>query len=94
MNRAILFKDLKMEALYVKEKLVLEGNPIHEGERAIYFANLADKFGFDLREMNIGQLTKRGMSLVDKNGGYPENIEKLEDEYWYNQKTLSNLIRK
>lgn len=94
MNRAILFKDCGMEALYVKDRLVAEGNPINKGERAIYFANLAGEFGFNLKEMNIGQLTKKGMFLVDKNGGYPDNIEKLENEYWYDQKTLSKTIRR
>lgn len=87
MNQAILLKLDDWEGLYINDRLVEEGHHLNQGhERSIYFAELAQKLDFNLLEMKVADLTKRGYQLFDEFGNYlPEDINDFEGEIMFSK---------
>lgn len=82
MNKAILLKSDDWEGLYVNDLLIDEGHELNEGEeRAIYFAQLAKQYNFNLLEMKIKYLSNEDTERTNDIGSFPDNITDFKHNY-------------
>lgn len=81
MNKAIILQSSSdyWEGLFVNGALVEEGHTLNQGEKRIqYLKKLANKYGFDLNDLDEHSVTDEYDEIMEDQGGFHTRLEDVQ----------------
>jgi hypothetical protein len=82
MSKAVLVQADDWEGLFIDGKLVREGHTLNQGSSRIkYFIKLAEKYDFDIKELEEGYVTEDfDENYLEECGHFPKSLSEVEYE--------------
>lgn len=69
------------EGLYIDEELIEEGHTLGEGRYRTFLLEMAERFEFGTKDINICEVCDKDEEYLQKHGNFPSELSELEGTY-------------